>query len=253
MGEVVTLDKLEDEKFGMIICYPKYDPEELKKRVEEMKHLGINSLEFTGEKLIFNVPVLGKGYVGIVILAHTKSGKAALKIRRVDADRSRMRHEAEMLKKANSACVGPRLIGFTDNLLLMEFIDGILIPKWITALSNEEAKLRVRKVLRDLLEQAWRLDESGLDHGELSQASKHIIVTHRDKACILDFETSSIIRRVSNVTSLSQYLFMRSNIAENVKEKIVKIEEDELIKSLREYKRNRSRENFEKILKTCRL
>lgn len=80
---------------------------------------------------MFEMSVLGKGCVGIVVLAYTKDRKAALKIRRMDADRSRMQHEAEMLDRANLVHVGPRLLGVSKNFLLMQFVDGHLLPKWL--------------------------------------------------------------------------------------------------------------------------
>ena len=68
------------------------------RRLKELERLGVQALEFTGEKSVFDVPVLGKGCVGVVVVAYTNSGRAALKIRRVDADRKEMFHEGEMLK-----------------------------------------------------------------------------------------------------------------------------------------------------------
>ena len=250
---MVSLERLEKERYARVICYPRYNPEELRRRLEEMSRLNVKAIEFAGEKVVCGLTVLGKGCVSIVVLAHTGFGKAALKIRRTDADRSSMKHESEMLRMANSVSVGPRLIGFTDNLLLMEFIDGMLLPNWIVRIEAEEAENRIRKVLRNVMEQSWRLDELGLDHGELSRASKHIIVSQDDKACILDFESSSINRRTSNVTSICQYLFLRSKVAKMMGEKLGKIQQEDLIKPLRIYKGDPSKDNFEKVLKTCAL
>lgn len=218
-----------------------------------MELLGVKAVEFTGEKKISEVPVLGKGCVGIVVIAYTSSGRVALKIRRVDADRKGMFHEGEMLKRANIVKVGPRLHEVSENFLLMEFIEGNHLPQWIECLREREVQTRIRQILRDVLEQCYRLDETGLDHGELSHAPKHIIVDVDDQPHLVDFETASINRRVSNVTSVCQYLFLRSHIAEKVKEKLGKLDERELIKALKKYKKERTRENFEKILEKCRL
>ncbi len=106
---------------------------------------------------------------------------------------------------------------------------------------------RVSFVLKNILEQCYRLDETGLDHGELSNAPKHIIVDVEDVPHLIDFETASINRRVSNVTSVCQYLFLGSKIADKVKEKRGKVDEKELVNVLRTYKRERTRKNFEKI------
>jgi len=253
MGMVVTLRGLREERYGRIVCYPRYDSKELEMRLGEMRRMGIRALEFMGGKNVFEVPVLGKGCVGIVVLAQTDLGRVALKIRRVDADRDSMRREAEMLKLANSVGAGPRLLGFTENLLMMQFIDGALLPMWIKSIGRAEAASRIRRILRSVLEQSWMLDKLGLDHGELSRAPKHIILNDEDEPYILDFETASIVRRASNVTSICQYLFIKSEISRAITEKLDEINAEELITVLRIYKRNPTRENFERIIEVCKL
>ena len=252
-GKIVSLKGLREKKYCQVLCYPRCEPEDLERRLTELERLKVNAVEFAGEKRVFEVSVLGKGCVGIVVVAYTSLGRVALKIRRVDADRKGMFHEGEMLRRANSVKVGPQLLEVSENFLLMEFIEGIHFPQWIESLRGKDVQSRLRRVLHDILEQCYRLDEAGLDHGELSNAPKHILVTADDQPFLVDFETASTNRKVSNVTSVCQYLFFRSQVAEKVKIKLEKIDEKELIKALRTYKRERTRENFEKILKKCRL
>ena len=241
--------------YADVLCYPRGDLEEAESRLRELEKIGVRALEFSGGKTVSTVRVLGKGCVGIVVIAYTEDGKAALKIRRTDADRKEMKHEAEMLQKANSLNVGPRLRGYTSNFLLMEFVEGELLPSWLDSLKGERkrVKTRISNVLRDLLEQCWRMDRAGLDHGELSRAPKHIIVNARDVPCILDFETASINRRPSNLTSLCQYIFISSSVAIKIAEKIGKINREKLVSVLRAYKQNFSEENFENVLSACDL
>jgi len=252
-SKIVPLSLLQEEPYANVLCYPRYDAEIITQRVRELKHLDIKALEFIGEKRVFNVHVLGKGCVGIVVRALLDKKRVALKIRRVDADRIGMQHEAEMLKMANRVDVGPRLIGVTENFLLMEFIEGTLLPKWIEKLKGKGTRNRIRQVLRDVLEQCWRLDTIGLDHGELSRAPKHIIIDRDNKAHIVDFETASVQRRVSNVTSVCQYLFIGSQTAKTIQRKLGKINQETLRTSLKTYKQNRIRENFNTILHVCKL
>jgi len=247
-GEVVSLKVLSERKHCKVLCYPRFEQEESGRRLKELERLGVQALEFTGEKSVFDVSVLGKGCVGVVVVAYTNSGRAALKIRRVDADRKEMFHEGEMLKIANAIDVGPKLLEISENFLLMELIEGTHFPEWIESLGEREVQSRVRWLLKDILEQCYRLDEAGLDHGELSNAPKHILVDADDRPYLVDFETASINRRVSNVTSVCQYLFLGSQIVEKVKDKLGKVDEKQLIQELRSYKRERTRENFEKLL-----
>jgi len=239
-NETVSLKQLLNEKYGKIICYPKHDLKELKQRIKELKKLDVIAIEFAGDKNAFNVPVLGKGCVGVVVTAITDHRKAALKIRRMDADRNGMQHEAEMLRKANAVNVGPRLLDTTENFILMEFIKGTLLPHWIETLEGNETKYRIRKVLRAILEQCWRLDKTGLDHGQLSRAPKHVIIDENDNSRLIDFETA-------------KFLFIRSQVAKTIIKRLDEISQKELIKALKTYKQEHTRENFEKILSKCEL
>lgn len=122
------IEDLNKEPYSSILCYPRASEAELQGRITELKTLGVDSVEFSGKGSAFNIPILGKGYVGIVVIAHLKGQQLALKIRRVDADRASLQHEAEMLAKANAAQVGPRLISQSKNFLLMQLIEGDLLP-----------------------------------------------------------------------------------------------------------------------------
>jgi putative serine/threonine protein kinase len=246
----ISIKNLEKEDYAALICYPKPTKTEFKKRLKELRKLDIKALELSGEKEVFNMPVLGKGCVGIVTIAHMNHERAALKIRRVDADRIGMLREAEMLKKTNSISVGPKLLAVSKNFLLMQFIDGKLLPEW---LDTGREKALIKRVLRGVLEQCWLLDKAGLDHGELSHAPKHIIIDGKNRPFIVDFETASLNRKPSNVTSICQFLFISSAVAKKVSEKIGKRDRDAIIEALRRYKSDMTCENFEKVLEACGL
>jgi putative serine/threonine protein kinase len=247
---IVSVEKLWQEPFASIMCYPKVSKADVEKRLKELVKLGVKALEFSGEKQVQNLRVLGKGCVGVVVKAYRNSKPVALKIRRVDADRAMMQHEAEMLKAANSVGVGPRLLDVSKNFLVMEFVDGCLLPEW---LEKCRSKKRLKAVLRDILEQCWRLDRAGLDHGELSHAPKHIIVDSQNKPVIVDFETASQNRKPSNVTSIAQFLFISGVVAQKIAQKIGEKDREAVIEALRRYKADGSRQNFEALLVVCGL
>lgn len=246
----VGLEALNSEPYVSVLCYPRPTKNEIRKRLMELQRLGVSALEFAGEKEAFNVPILGKGCVGIVTLAYWKDERVALKIRRVDADRARMQREAKLLRKANTVQVGPNLLGVSSDFLLMQFVDGVLLPEW---LENRRSKKQVRAVLREVLEQCWRLDEIVLDHGELSHAPKHVIVDKKGRPVIVDFETASMNRRPSNVTSLCQFLFIGSETAKRITERLGETDRKKVVEALRLYKNDRTRDNFGRVLEACRL
>ena len=243
------LEQLIDEPYATIVCYPRATEKELKMRVQQLKKLQINELEFIGPKRLLNTQILGKGCVGLVVLAHRKNEKVALKIRRIDADRVSMLREARLLRKANSAQVGPQLLDASKNFLVMQFVEGDLLLQW---LEKDVSKPRLRTILRNILEQCWRLDTARLDHGELSHGPKHVIIDGMDKPYIVDFETSSTRRRPSNVTSISQFLFM-SGMSSGIPRKLGIKNKENIVDSLRRYRRDMSRDNFLEILKSCGL
>ena len=96
MKEPVTmpLEGLAEELYASILCYPSCTKEELQHRLQKLEILGVSAVEFSGKANAFNVPVLGKGYVGIVVTVQRYGQRMALKIRRVDADRVDLYQEA---------------------------------------------------------------------------------------------------------------------------------------------------------------
>ena len=70
---------------------------------------------------------------------------------------------------------------------------------------------------------------------------------------MIDFESSSTKRRVSNVTSITQAIFIGSGIAKKV-QRIYKIpSKEKIIEVLRIYKQEQSRESFKSLLKILKL
>jgi putative serine/threonine protein kinase len=163
-----------------------------------------------------------------------------------------MKHEATMLEKANSINVGPKLLGYSDNFLVMELIEGQLMDEWIEQHSSERDKDVVKNVLRESLDQCFRLDCLELDHGELSQARRHLLVKG-DHPRIVDFETASTSRKPANLSSICQYLFVSSNLARRVGILLGKVDLDQLRQALCKYKRTRSATAFAEVLRACKL
>jgi putative serine/threonine protein kinase len=247
----VPITQLDKEPYASVLCFPNSSEAELQSRLQELRSHGVTALEFSGTASVFGVavPVLGKGFVGIVVIAHLNGQRVAVKIRRADADRADLLHEATMISKANSVGVAPKLMASSKNFLLMQLIDGDLLPNWLK--TNRE-KATVKQVLGEVLEQCFRLDEVGLDHGELSKAPKHLLVDKADRAFIVDFETASVERRVANVTAVCQYLFAGNSSASKIFAEIFGEKNKlDLIDVLKAYKKNRTRKNFDGLLGFC--
>ena len=247
--QMVLTENLREEPYASVLCYPKASEAEVKERIVELREHGVKAVEFAGEASAFNVPVLGKGFVGVVVIAHLGGQRVALKIRRVDADRLGLQDEAQMLSKANAVHVGPKLISVSRNFLLMQLIDGSTLPEWLNA---DKEQAHVRGVVNEVLEQCWRLDSAGLDQGELSKAPKHILVDKHRKPWIVDFESASLYRKTANVTSVCQFLFTSgSGVAKAVAEALGERNREEIICALRTYKKDKTRGNFDRVVQVC--
>lgn len=250
---LITPEDFVNPAYGRILCYPGFNPTEVENRIAELKSLGVNAVELVGPKRVENLPVLGKGCVSVVVVARNPLGRYALKIRRTDSDRSTMEHEAEMLRIANSVGAGPKPHAASKNFLLMDYVEGILFPEWVKTLKGKGKKRSLQSAILSVLEICFKLDKVGLDHGELSRAPKHVIVTAEGKPILVDFETASIKRKPSNLTSICQYLFIGSEVSKRVRKIVGEIDVRFLIEALREYKQEMSEKRFRRILQASRL
>jgi len=248
----VSIKKFINEPYSKILGYPKANSRQLKSRISELEKLKIKSVLFAGQTTIGVLQILGKGYVGVVILAKKKNDIVALKIRRLDSQRSEMQSEAKLLRLANTVNVGPKLYDVSKNFLVMEYLEGEKIENWIHSLKGVGSSKKLKSVVRAILEDCYRLDQIGFDHGELSSISKHVIVG-KSRSTLIDFESSSVNRRVSNVTSVTQAIFIGSGIAKKV-QRIYKVpQKQNIIDFLRIYKQEQTRRSFDDVLKILKL
>ncbi len=247
----VPVNLLTSEPYIHVLCYPSSDTEEASRRVEELSRLGVVRVIFEGRTKIGSLGLLGKGCVSLVVKAEDAGRLYALKIRRTDANRPSMHREADLQRLANEVDVGPKLHIVSDNFILMDIAEGESITSWIRGLKGSGSTARLRDVLREVLSQSFKLDQAGLDHGELSNLEKHVYVGH--KVIMLDFETASLNRRVSNVTSALQNLFVGGSQAKKVRRMLRLKEVQPIIKAVRLYKEERSVKRFEDLLQELNL
>jgi putative serine/threonine protein kinase len=72
---IVLIEELGAEPYASVVCYPRARPSEMQSRLEELRRLGVQAVEFSGKSSAFTLSVLGKGYVGVVAIAHVDSKK----------------------------------------------------------------------------------------------------------------------------------------------------------------------------------
>ena len=246
MSDVIPLEALLESRAGFRLSYPSGDVERARVVLGELEEMGVSALVLRGRHAIDGVPVQGKGHVGVVVAALLGGEEVAVKLRRTDADRPSMEAEGEFLRVANEASVGPRLLGVSREVLAMELVEGDYLADWVGGLEPGDVG-RLRGVLLDLMEQARRLDVAGLDHGELSSARRHVIVSG-GVARIVDFESASVSRRCSNVTSMAHYLFINRGMAGGVGGVMPLPDRDSLVSALSAYRRRPGEASFRRVL-----
>ena len=232
------------DPYKKILTFPQVTESEITKRMVELRKLGITHISFTGPLQIEKCHILGKGYVGMVVLAKKRSRVVALKIRRTDSPRKNMTNEAKLLKTANKLEIGPKFIKNSKNFLIMEYIDGEKIIDW--AKKSETKAKEIRSVVKNVLRECFLLDDAGLDHGELSTIDKHVIVNKKGNT-IIDFESSSVNRKPSNVTGATQGILIGTGLAKIIQKKIKIPSKKKIINLIRVYKKNPTLENFQSL------
>ena len=248
----ISIKKFTEEPHSKILGYPNATNRQIKSRIIELEKLKIKSICLTGSTTIGNLEILGKGYVGVVVLVKRGNKEVALKIRRTDSQRENMKNESVLLKLVNSVNVGPKIIDVSKNFLVMEYIEGEKFSNWIEMLKGPGSVKQLKSTIKNVLEDCYKLDQIGFDHGELSNISKHVIVG-KNKVTLIDFESSSTKRRPSNVTSITQAFFIGSGIAKLAQKIYKNSSKEKIIDALKSYKQEKTRDNFEKLLKILKL
>jgi putative serine/threonine protein kinase len=233
-----------DERLRALFSYPIFRGEHYCRVVKDLQEFGVDQIEPIGKQELGNIKILGKGCVGMVALGRRMGNRVAVKILREDANRENLRGEAANLRAANAVGVGPTLLGEGEMVLMMEYIEGVFLAKW---LQEPHVWEEVAFVLRSLLTQCRRLDLAGLDHGELSDAKKHVIVNNTGVPFIIDFETASRKRACRNLTAMVNYLFFKESISMLIG-RFLCLEKEGLRNALREYKREASDETYRKLM-----
>ena len=109
-----------------------------------------------------------------------------------------------------------------------------------------------REILHRVLNQCRKLDIMGLDHGQLSNLRKHIVVVN-DVPCIIDFESASMNRTPKNVTTAAQYILIGGKMSALARRLLGVKGQGQLLEALREYKETKSDLSYAHLLEALRL
>src|SRR5438445_13185944 len=95
---LVPLEDLMKKPYRELLAYPNPSDESVGSRIRQLESLGIEGLEFEGPLRMGKLSVLGKGVVGLVFRGIAENRRGGVQMRRSDARRSSMIHEAVIMR-----------------------------------------------------------------------------------------------------------------------------------------------------------
>ncbi|MCX6711991.1 MAG: hypothetical protein NT139_03075 [Candidatus Woesearchaeota archaeon] len=174
----------------------------------------------------------GKIYIGYI------KGKMVA-IKKEKRNLNRINNEIKFLKILNEYNIGPRLINYSKDYMIYEFVEGIRILDYLKNVSKREKN----RIIKNVLLQCRTLDKLNIDKYEMNNPYKHILIGKQIK--MIDFERCKFVEKPKNVTQFCQFI---------VSKKVgLKVNRNKFIKILKNYKNNQTDTNFEKILNYLKL
>jgi putative serine/threonine protein kinase len=248
--ETIDVRQFDRMPYLTILTYPRPNLKQAKSRIKQLVELGVERVTFEGRTKIGRLGLVGIGTVGLVVKGKGSGDEVyAVKIRRADANRESMAEEFRLTQLANRLRVGAPAYGCTKDVMSMRYIRGIELEDYVRAAKGRGSARRVREMAHSILNQCRKLDLIGLDHGQLSNLRKHVIIDG-ETPYIIDFESASQNRTTKNVTTAAQFLFIGSSVAPRIKRALSIERSDGILEALRRYKGEMSDENYVRLLAT---
>ncbi len=177
-----------------------------------------------------------------MIPLNIKYQQVAIKIRNIESKaEGSIRNEGLWLERLNEERIGPQLIkaGEVDgkDYVIYQFVEGKEILDWIEGATKE----MIQKVLQDVLEQCFRLDQLGVTKEEMHHPVKHILVTEKQRVFLIDFERTRLTDKPQNVTQFVEFI---CRIQEKLAQKGVKVVVERLRTLAQEYKKEPTLERY---------
>jgi len=248
-SESIEVGQFDRMPYLGVLTYPRPNLRVAESRIEQLRGLGVTGVTFEGKTKIGRLGLVGIGTVGLVVKATRAGAGCALKIRRTDANREDMAEEFRLTRLANRVGVGATADAATADFITMEFVKGEGVQEYVKGISGKGKARKIKELLHGILNQCRKLDLLGLDHGQLSDLRKHVIM-REGVPCIIDFESASQGRAPRNVTTAAQYLLVGGSVSPMVRRMIGLRATEPLLKALKRYKTEMSDENYVRLLST---
>lgn len=212
-----------------------------------VKGVGFPELEKHGVK---GIKYFAKGKRGFIYAGFIYNGghakkRVAIKVKNPGSMAvDRIKNESKWLKVLNRRRIGPKLLFFSSNQLVYEFVEGDFIVDYI----KKNKKRSIIKIIKGTFNQMYKLDMLGINKEEMHHPLKHIIITKKNAPVLIDFERTHIAKKPHNVTQFGVFI-ISSHMARLLQGKDILIDKKRLIALLRGYKKNMTKKNFNSIIK----
>ncbi len=192
------------------------------------------------KKELKDLEKIGEGWRGVVYRGRLNDKVIAIKVPKEPLHKNAVKKEGSILKIVNREGIGGKLIIDGDDFIAYEYIEGKPLKK---VLNRNNAKV----IFSQLLEQARKLDLLGISKDEMHRPHTNVIVDKNLNVYLIDFERAKKTENIQNVTQLVHYFLSEGS------RYLPPFDKDKLIEAAREYKKNRSDRNFERIRKILGL
>jgi len=163
------------------LCYPRWAGW-CKDLISELDAAGVEGVCTGYRRPGFPPGVLGRGHSSIVVLVRGRGMLLAAKARRTDSRRHTLILEAATAARAAFHGAAPHVYYASDNLILMEYLEGRLLGSLRRHPSYPQAVIAA-------LDAARALDTAGIIHRELTRPWKHVIY-NGVHARIIDYDSA---------------------------------------------------------------
>jgi len=214
---------------------------------EDLYVYAIQKTEFTKlleKKGLVSIELLAKGHRGLIFTGMLSKKKVAVKVQRKDIDaHGTVDNETKRLKQLNKYRIGPKLLFSGKDYFVYEFVPGTFIEAYAASASRKD----ILRIVKDVFLQMRTLDKLGLNKEEMHHPVKHVIVTPKGNAVLLDFERCKPGKKMHNVTQFCQYL--RSGRFNGLlRSRGINLDEEKLTALARGYKQEMDERRFREIL-----
>ncbi len=197
------------------------------------------------KKGIKNLKYHAKGKRGFIFTGTYKNKKAAIKLKNPESEAIlRISNEIKFLKLLNKKNIGPKLLFSDKDYFVYEFVEGYFISDYLKINGKEN----IKKMLKNMFEQLFIMDQLKINKEEMSHPLKHILVNKKNKPVMIDFERAHYVLKPGNVTQFCDFLISK-NILTILKNNNIKINNIKIINAAKQYKKQQNKNNLNNISK----